>query len=168
MLLSLIAAVADNNALGKDGDLLWHLPNDLKHFKALTLGHSVVMGARTYFSLPRRPLPKRRNIVLTSRTLPEFDGAELARSVPDALRMTASEDEVFVIGGGTLYEQTLPFADKLYITHVHHSFDEADTFFPTIEPQDWILEQQEEHPADERHPYPHTFATYIRNKKHEL
>lgn len=168
MLLSLIAAVADNNALGKDGDLLWHLPNDLKHFKALTLGHSVVMGARTYFSLPRRPLPKRRNIVLTSRTLPEFDGAELARSVPDALRMTASEDEVFVIGGGTLYEQTLPFADKLYITHVHHSFDEADTFFPTIEPQDWILEQQEEHPADERHPYPYTFATYIRNKKHEL
>lgn len=168
MLLSLIAAVADNNALGKDGDLLWHLPNDLKHFKALTLGHSVVMGARTYFSLPRRPLPKRRNIVLTSRTLPEFEGAELARSIPDALRMTASEDEVFVIGGGTVYEQTLPFADKLYITHVHHSFDEADTFFPTIEPQDWTLEQQEEHPADERHPYPYTFAIYIRNKKHEL
>lgn len=168
MLLSLIAAVADNNALGKDGDLLWHLPNDLKHFKALTLGHSVVMGAHTYFSLPRRPLPKRRNIVLTSRTLPEFDGAELARSVPDALRMTASEDEVFVIGGGAIYEQMLSLADKLYITHVHHSFDEADTFFPTIEPQDWILEQQEEHPADERHPYPYTFATYIRNKKHEF
>lgn len=168
MLLSLIAAVADNNALGKDGDLLWHLPNDLKHFKALTLGHSVVMGAHTYFSLPRRPLPKRRNIVLTSRTLPEFDGAELARSVPDALRMTASEDEVFVIGGGAIYEQMLSLADKLYITHVHHSFDEANTFFPTIEPQDWILEQQEEHPADERHPYPYTFATYIRNKKHEL
>ena len=82
--------------------------------------------------------------------------------------MTEREDEVFVLGCGNLNDQTLSFADKLYITHVHHSFDEADTFFPTIEPQDWTLEQQEEHPADERHPYPYTFATYIRNKKHEL
>ena len=164
-MLSLIAAVADNNALGKDGDLLCHLPNDLKYFKATTLNHPIIMGARTYLSFPRRPLPKRRNIVLTSRTLPEFEGAELARSIPEALQMVGCEEEVFIIGGGSVYEQTLPMADKLYITHIHHRFEDADTFFPTINPQEWRLELQEYHTADDRHPYAYTFATYIREKK---
>lgn len=160
-MLSLIVAISDDYAIGHDGDLLCHLPNDLRHFKAVTLGAPVLMGSRTYLSLPRRPLPGRRNIVLTTQANASFEGAEIAHSLSDALAMTAGEQEVFIIGGGEVYRQTLPLADKLYITHIHHRWPEADTRFPAIDPAEWELISEERHDADDRHPYPYTFAEYI-------
>ena len=112
-MLSIIAAVAENNALGKGGDLLCHLPNDLKHFKATTLGAPVIMGSHTYLSLPRRPLPKRRNIVITTREAALFEGAEVARSLQEALRMAQDAPQVFILGGGMVYREAMPLTDKL-------------------------------------------------------
>ena len=163
--ISIIAAVAENNALGKGGDLLCHLPIDLKHFKATTLGAPVIMGSHTYISLPRRPLPKRRNIVITSRDAALFEGAEVARSLEEALRMTEDAPEVFIIGGGIVYREALPLADKLYLTHIHHAWEDADTFFPTLSASNWQEVSREEHPADEQHAYPYTLATYLRKEQ---
>ena len=164
-MLSIIAAVAENNAIGKGDDLLCHLPNDLKHFKATTLGAPVIMGSHTYLSLPRRPLPKRRNIVITTRDAALFEGADVARSLQEALHITEDATEVFIIGGGMVYREALPLADKLYLTHIHHAWEDADTFFPTLSASDWQEISREEHPADEQHAYPYTFATYLRKEQ---
>lgn len=130
--LSIIVAVADNNAIGKDNDLLWHISDDLKRFKALTSGHAVIMGRNTWNSLPRRPLPKRRNIVMTHDPSFIADGVEVAHSLQDVISLVRDEDEAFVMGGAEIYRQFLPFAQKLYVTHVHSYFD-ADVFFPVID-----------------------------------
>lgn len=160
-MISLIVAVASNNAIGKQQDLLCYLPNDLKRFKAITLGHTIVMGRRTYESLPKGALPGRTNVVVTGSTDAAWENVQVVHSVDEALAC-ADEKELFVIGGATLYRQTLDRADRLYITHIHHSFDDADTFFPEVDFTQWREVEREAHTADERHPYDYTFVTYER------
>ena len=161
-MLSIIVAIAENYAIGKQGDLLCHMPNDLKHFKQVTTGNTVLMGERTFFSLPRHPLPNRRNIVLTDVPGKTFDGAEAAYSIDELVSKVSPDEEAFVIGGGMVYRQMMPLADKLYITHIAHAWEDADTFFPVIDPDVWQLVASEPHPADDLHPYPYTFAEYLR------
>ena len=164
-MLSIIVAVAENYAIGKKGDLLCHMPADLKHFKEITSGKTVLMGERTFFSLPKHPLPNRRNIVLTDVAGKTFEGAEAAYSIPELVERAKSKDEseeAFVIGGGMVYRQMMPLADKLYITHIHHSWEDADTFFPEIKESEWKLLSAERHEADDKNPYDYTFAEYGR------
>lgn len=163
-MISIIVAVAQDNAIGQQGDLLCHLPDDLKHFKETTSGSTVIMGKRTYFSLPRHPLPNRRNIVLTDISGEYIEGAETVYSIKEVFDLVDKDKENFIIGGGMVYRQFMPFADKLYITHIHHAFPLADTFFPEIREEDWQLSKEAHHPADERNPYPYTFTEYIRKK----
>ena len=129
--LSLIVAVAQNGAIGKDNDLLWHISDDLKRFKSLTTGHPVIMGRRTFESLPFKPLPKRRNIVLSHDLSFAHDGVEVVHSVDEIFRAIQGEEEAFVLGGAAIYKLLLPYVCRLYVTWVYRDF-EADTFFPTI------------------------------------
>ena len=161
-MLSIIVAVAENYAIGKQGDLLCHMPNDLKHFKQVTTGKTVLMGERTFFSLPKHPLPNRRNIVLTDVAGKTFDGAEAVYSLNELCAKVSPDEEAFVIGGGMVYRQMMPLADKLYITHIHHSWEDADTYFPEIKANEWQLVSAERHEADEQNPYAYTFAEYVR------
>ena len=161
-MISIIVAIAENYAIGKKGDLLCHMPADLKHFKDITSGQTVMMGERTFFSLPKHPLPNRRNIVLTDVQGKTFDGAEAVYSLDEMCAKVQGEEEAFVIGGGMVYRQMMPLADKLYITHIHHSWEDADTFFPEIKESEWELLSAERHFADEKNPYDYTFATYGR------
>jgi len=161
-MISIIVAIAENYAIGKKGDLLCHLPEDLKHFKHITSGKTVLMGERTFFSLPKHPLPNRRNIVLTDVQGKTFEGAEAVYSLDEAVQAIQSDEEAFVIGGGMVYRQIMPRADKLYITHIHHSWEDADTFFPEIKAEEWQLLSAERHSADENNPYDYTFAEYGR------
>ena len=161
-MLNLIVAISQNNAIGKAGDLLCHLPNDLKHFKDITTGATIVMGKTTFFSLPRRPLPNRRNIVLTRDTNFTYDNTEVAHSIDQLYTMLGKDENVFIIGGGNVYQQFLSNVDKLYITHIHHTWDDADTFFPEIDPTIWQCISQEHHETDDKHLYPYTFANYIK------
>ena len=170
-MISIIVAIAENYAIGKKGDLLCHLPADLKHFKDITSGKTVMMGERTFFSLPKHPLPNRRNIVLTDVPGKTFEGAETVYSIDEAVKVSqqpianSQSDEVFVIGGGMVYRQMMPLADKLYITHIHHSWEDADTFFPEIKDSEWALESAEKHYADDKNPYDFTFCTYVKIEK---
>lgn len=127
--ISLIVAIAQNFAIGKNNDLLWHISDDLKRFKMLTSNHAVIMGSKTYLSLPKRPLPNRRNIVLTSQPASQFPGAEVANSISQVIEMIEKETECFIIGGGEVYKQFLPLANRLYVTWVYEDFD-ADVYFP--------------------------------------
>ncbi len=161
-MISIIVAIAENYAIGKKGDLLCHMPADLKHFKDITSGKTVMMGERTFFSLPKHPLPNRRNIVLTDVAGKTFEGAEAVYSIDEMVKCIQGEEEAFVIGGGMVYRQMMPLADKLYITHIHHSWEDADTFFPEIKESEWKLLNAERHFADEKNPYDYTFATYAR------
>lgn len=167
-MISIIVAISEENAIGQKGDLLCHLPADLKHFKETTQGHTVIMGKRTYFSLPiskltgTHALPNRRNIVISDIAGETLEGAEMAYSIEEAQQMVNKEEEAFIVGGGMVYKQFMPLADKLYITHMHHSFPEADTFFPAIEPEIWKQTANEYHEADEKNPYPFSFAEYVR------
>ena len=161
-MISIIVAIAENYAIGKKGDLLCHMPEDLKHFKQMTSGKTVLMGERTFFSLPKHPLPNRRNIVLTDVPGKTFEGAEAVYSLEELCAKVSPEEEAFVIGGGMVYRQMLPLADKLYITHIHHSWPDADTFFPEIDPAIWKQLSAERHPADEKNPFDYTFAEYGR------
>ncbi len=161
-MISIIVAVAENYAIGKKGDLLCHMPADLKHFKTITSGHTVMMGERTFLSLPKHPLPNRRNIVLTDVKGKTFDGAETVYSLDEMVAQVNPNEEAFVIGGGMVYRQMMERADKLYITHIHHSWPDADTFFPEIDPKVWKQLSAERHSADENNPYDYTFAEYGR------
>ena len=178
-MISIIVAISKENAIGKQGGLLCHLPNDLKHFKTVTSGCTVIMGERTFLSLPiskitgTHALPNRRNIVITDNKEHAYEGAEMVYSIEDAVTLAQEQtsplsgepkgtSEAFVIGGGMVYRQFMPLADKLYITHIHHSWNDADTFFPEIKEEEWQLVSEERHEADENNPYPHTFAVYTR------
>ena len=130
--LSLIVAVAENGAIGKNNDLLWHISADLKHFKALTTGHCIIMGRKTYESFPKRPLPNRRNVVITNNMDYREEGCEVVHSVEEAIALCKDDEQSFVIGGATVYRQFLPLVNKLYLTKVFATF-EADTFFPEID-----------------------------------
>ena len=161
-MISIIVAVAENYAIGKKGDLLCHMPADLKHCKTITSGHTVMMGERTFLSLPKHPLPNRRNIVLTDVKGKTFEGAETVYSLDEMVAQVNPDEEAFVIGGGMVYRQMMERADKLYITHIHHSWPDADTFFPEIDPKVWKQLSAERHSADENNPYDYTFAEYGR------
>ncbi len=163
-MLNIIVAIDENNAIGRQGELLCHLPADLQHFKAITTGHTVLMGERTWLSLPHRPLPHRRNIVLTDRVGETFDGAITVYDLQEALRLANEEEEAFVIGGGMVYRQCIAWAYRLYITHIHHIWHDADTFFPEILPSCWSEVKREEFAADDNNPYDFSFVTYERKK----
>ena len=158
----IIVAISENYAIGKAGDMLCYLPDDLKHFKALTTRATVVMGKKTFFSLPRRPLPNRRNIVLTRDLNFTYDNTEVAHSIQELQAMLKPDEKVFIIGGGEVYRQFMPLVDILEITHIHHTWEDADTFFPAIDPTLWHCTDQEHHEVDEKHAYAFTFATYKR------
>ena len=160
--ISIIVAVAENNAIGKDNKLLWHLSEDLKRFKRLTSGNPVIMGKNTYFSLPVRPLPKRENIVITDVPGERIDNCIMAYSIEDAIEKMDSDKENFIIGGASIYRQFMPYADKLYITWVHKSFD-ADTFFPEVDEKEWReISREDITDADDKNPYPYSFVIYER------
>ena len=152
MTLSIIVAVASDGAIGRANDLLWHLPADLKRFKELTTGHTILMGRKTFESLPRGPLPNRRNIII-SRSLPAQPGAEVYPTIQQALEAWASDEEVFIIGGGEIYRQLLPTTEQIYLTRVQASFPDAEVFFPELDSTEWIEEAREVYPRDERNEY---------------
>ena len=138
-MISIIVALARNRAIGLNGNLIWHLSADLKYFKRVTTGHTVIMGYKTFLSLPnRKALPNRRNIIISSHLEQAPEGFELAHSIQEAVNMVHDEEETFVIGGGSIYEQFLPHADKLYLTRIDKEF-EADTYFPYIDFDEWNL-----------------------------
>jgi len=159
--LSIIVAVARENAIGIGNRLLCHLPDDLKYFKRVTSGRTVIMGKNTFLSLPGGALPGRTNIVLNDTPGEQFPDCTMAASIGEALSFCDPDQENFVIGGGFVYKQFFPLARKLYITHIDHSFA-ADTFFPAIEPEIWEEISRTEHPSDNRHPYPFAFVVYRR------
>jgi len=153
--ISIIVAIAENFAIGKNNDLLFHLPNDLKHFKKITSGHSLIMGRNTLLSLPKWPLPNRRHIVITDKKDDFFAGCEVVFSIDEAIEKVNHENEAFVIGGGTIYRQFYPFAGKLYLTLVHKNF-EADTYFPEINFAEW-KETSRENFYDEKNEFEYSF-----------
>ena len=158
-MISIIAAVAKNRAIGFKNKLIYWLPNDLKRFKALTTGHTIIMGRNTFLSLPKGALPNRRNIVL-SRSAKEFPGCEVYPSLEEALNHCAKDEEVFIIGGASVYKQALAVADRLCLTEIDDTPAEADTFFPPYD--DWKEESREAHETDERHDFAYAFVDYVR------
>ena len=156
-MLSIIAAIAKNNAIGKDNQLLWHISEDLKYFKRITSGHTVIMGRKTFASIGR-PLPNRTNIVI-SRTLQPTADVLIVPDVTAALQHISREEEAFVIGGGAIYREALPMAQKLYITYVDADY-EADTFFPEIDLLQWQEISREDHACGEKFPHPFSFVVY--------
>lgn len=163
MSISIIVAVAKNNAIGKDNDLLWHISDDLKRFKKITSGHKIIMGKNTFLSLPVRPLPNRTSIVITDESSDNFEGCIMAYSIEDAMAKCEKDEECFIIGGGSVYRQFLPFADKLYLTKVDRTY-EADIFFPAISEEEWKLIEKEDHIDHQNNSLHFSFLTYIRKK----
>jgi len=160
-MIALVVAVAQNGVIGRDNQLIWHLPADLKHFKQLTTGHPIVMGRRTFDSIGR-PLPNRTSIVVTRQADWAVPGCEVAYSVPAALELARTFGaDVFVIGGGEIYRQALPAADVVYLTEVHHDFEGSATF-PDLSPLEWREESRERHEPDEKHAYAFSFVTLRR------
>ena len=161
--LSLIAAVARDGGIGRNNDLLWHDPRDQKHFRATTVGCPVIMGRRTRDSLPERfrPLPGRRNIVVTRNVAWEAPGAEVAHSLSEALALVADVPKAFVMGGGQLYAEALPVADELVLTEVDATFD-ADTHFPTWSRDTFTEVDRQRHEGNTTHQIPFDFVTYHR------
>lgn len=162
-MISIIVAVSEDWGIGKDNELLWHISEDLKRFKRLTMDKTVVMGKRTWESLPKRPLPGRRNIVLTDNKNENIEGAVTAYSIEEALELCKNDDEVFIMGGGSIYRQFLPYSDKLYITHVHR-YAPADIFFPPIDPREWRISDEEDFSTGGDNPIPYTYTIYERIK----
>ena len=163
MIISLIAAVSENNVIGKNNDLPWHLPADMKYFRDTTMGHCVIMGRKNYDSIPLkyRPLEGRTNIVVTRQKNFKAEGCIVVNSVEDAMTEAKkkNETEVFIIGGADIYMQTIDVADKLYITHINHTF-EGDAFFPKIDSDRWKKTMQTYIQPDEKNKFPFSFCVY--------
>ncbi len=164
-IVSIIVAADENNGIGKDNNLLCYLPNDLKYFKSVTEGHPVIMGRKTFESLPKGALPNRRNIVITKNKDLHFDRCEMCYSIEDAIALCKDESEVFIIGGGSVYRESIKLADRLYLTRIHHSFEGVDTFFPEIDPIQWSEISREDHLADEKHECGYSFITFSKIKR---
>ena len=160
-MINIIAAVAENNAIGLKGKLLYWLPADLKRFKALTTGHTIIMGRKTFDSLPKGALPNRRNVVLT-RSKKDFPGAESFSSLQEALASCGAEEEVFIIGGASVYAEALPLANRLCLTEVHDTPQEADAFFPAFNRDEWEVAFLEKHEKDEKHTQDFDFIDYVK------
>ena len=162
----MIAAAAENRALGKDNQLVWHLPNDFKRFKSLTTAHYIIMGRKTFESFPK-PLPNRTHVIITRQANYKAEGCIVVDSIEKAIEKCPKEEESFIIGGGEIYKLALDFADKIELTVVHHTFD-ADAFFPEIKQEEWQLINSDLQSKDEKHLYDYTFETYIRKQKTPL
>ncbi len=161
--VAIIVAVDEQNGIGRKGGLLCHLPADLKHFKEVTTGHVIIMGRKTYESLPKGALPNRRNIVLTSDEKTEnYPGCTVVRSLEEAFAYGNEEETLCIIGGEQVYRASLHLADRLYMTRVHHTFNGADTFFPKVNTNEWVLVEEKRHEKDEKHPYSFSFQTYVK------
>lgn len=159
-MIIMIAAVAENLALGKDNELVWHLPDDFKRFKQLTTNHYIIMGRKTFESFPK-PLPNRTHVIITRQQDYTAESCLVAANLADALAMIPKDENAFVIGGGKIYALALPFTDVIELTKVHAPF-EADTFFPEIDTKHWQLVAEEYHPKDEKHLFDFTYETYRR------
>lgn len=160
--IAIIAALADDGAIGLKNKLPWHLPADLKKFKELTTGHAVIMGKRTFESLPNGPLPNRKNVVLTSMlTEGVVEGYFEADSLEDAFEICSGQDVVYIIGGAAVYKQCFEYADELFLTYIHSNF-QADTYFPEINMGDWKEIKREDFEPDAKNQYPYSFVKYIK------
>lgn len=159
-MIAIIAAIDKNNALGFKNRLLFYLPDDLKRFKALTTGHTVVMGRKTFDSLPKGALPNRRNIVLSRSTRLELPGVEVYASLEEALQHCADDEQVFIMGGASVYKQAMPLADRLYMTEIDAEAAEADVYFPVIDHELWHETKRDVRRADDRHPCNYSFVDY--------
>lgn len=164
MIISLIVAIAKNNAIGKDNDLLWHLPADMQFFKDTTTGHHIITGRKNYMSIPEkyRPLPNRENLVVTRDKTLQLEGCKVFNSISSAIDYAQScqQEEVFIIGGGEIYKQSIELVDKMYITHVDVTYPDADTFFPDIDFTEWTLVEERHHRSDEKNKFSMTFSVY--------
>ena len=159
-MIILIAAVAENNALGKNNDLLWHLPNDFKRFKEITSGHTIIMGRKTFESLAK-PLPNRTHIIITRQKDYKREGCIVVQDLEQAIAACPKAENIFIIGGGEIYSQSIHLADQLDITLVHHAF-EADVYFPLINTEIWELTSEKANYKDEKHLYDYSYDTYLR------
>ncbi len=156
-----IVAVDENGAIGRQGDLLCHLPADMRHFKEMTMGHSIVMGRKTFESFPRRPLPGRQNLVITRSAGWQYPGVTVAHSLEQAIAL-AETDTVFIIGGAQIYEQALPVVDVLHLTLIHARWASADVYFPALDPNQWQEVERQHHTSDHRNAYEYDFITLKR------
>jgi len=160
MIVSDVVAISENHVIGKDNKLLWYLPNDLKHFKVITTGHTVIMGRKTYESVGK-PLPKRRNIIITRQDI-IIEGCEVVNSIEAALALCAGEEEVFIVGGAEIYKLAMHLTNRIYLTIVHKQFD-GDSFFPEINKQEWKEVSREDYQPDEKNSLPYSFITLERH-----
>lgn len=167
-MITLIAAVAENLAIGYENKLLYWLPNDLKRFKALTTGHTIVMGRKTFESFPKGALPNRRNVVLSrsavtdeNHTCAQYPGAEVYHSLEEALASCQGDEDIYVIGGDSVYRQALPLADRLCLTEIADTPEKADAYFPDFRDDSWQETTREAHETDERHALPYSFVDYV-------
>lgn len=163
-MISIIVAVSEDLGIGKDNELLWHISEDLKRFKKLTTGNTVIMGKKTWESLPKRPLPGRKNIVLTDNPDESIENAVTAYSIKDALNKCGPSEEIFIMGGGSVYRQFMPIADRLYISHIHKKAP-ADIYFPEIDPGIWEITEKEFFDAGESNSIPYTYTIYKRKNR---
>ena len=160
MIVTIVVAMGENNAIGKNNELLWYLPKDLRHFKTITKGHTVIMGRKTFESVGK-PLPNRRNIIITRNTDLAIEGTEVVHTLEDALKLCKQDEEVFIIGGAEIYKIAMPHTDKIYLTVVHENF-EADAFFPEIDHNLWLETASEKHLPDDKNNLSFTFSTLER------
>ena len=160
MIISIIVAIAENNAIGKGNQLLWRMPADLKHFKDATTGHTVIMGRKTFDSVGK-PLPNRRNIVVTRNVALQIEGVEVVNTLEKAISLCNENEEVFIVGGAEIYKMAMDLTDKIYLTVIHSVFD-ADTFFPVIDGAVWTETDVVKNKADEKNPFDYTFSTLVR------
>ena len=161
-MLSIIVAVSENNVIGKDNDLIWHLPRDLKHFKDTTTGHYIIMGRKTFES-NGRPLPNRTNVIITRDKNYTAEGCIVVHSLEEAIKRAENDSEPFIIGGGKIYEQALPLVDRIYLTQIHHSF-EGDTYFPELDMNEWVVTDKRDFEPDEKNRYPFSILVLDRKK----
>jgi len=159
-MIIMIAAAAENNALGKNNDLLWHLPDDFKRFKQMTTNHYIIMGRKTFESFPR-PLPNRTHVVITRQPEYYYENVIVVIGLAEALACVPDGEDSFIIGGGEIYKLALPFVDKIELTRIHAQF-EADTYFPELDSKEWEMTDKQHHPKDDKHLYDFTYETYER------
>tara|TARA_R110002073_G_scaffold313380_3_gene485300 strand:+ start:12292 stop:12783 length:492 start_codon:yes stop_codon:yes gene_type:complete len=159
-MITIIAAIGENNELGKNNDLIWHLPADLKRFKRVTTGHTIIMGRNTFESIGK-PLPNRRSIIITRNKGYQQEGCDVVYSLEEAIQLISGEESAFIIGGAQIYKETIQkeLVDQLDITKVHESF-EADVYFPTIDSQKWKQVSREDFSSDEKNGYKYSFLSY--------
>lgn len=162
-MITLIAAVAQNLAIGNQNKLIYWLPDDMKRFRALTTGHTIIMGRLTFESFPKGPLPNRRNVVLSHQANP-IPGAEVFASFEEALSSCSADEDVYIIGGASVYKQALPYADRLCLTEVDNTPEQADAFFPVFNADEWEAAVVEHHEIDEKHPFSFRFVDYLRRE----